>query len=179
MNQNSRRWNVYRLNTWSHNTLMIDGQQQLVAGSGQVTSVVKNGKTSTVTMDLSSLYSNASKVTRTGRMYANGRRYLLHDELSGVPSGKKVRWSMITKATPRIDGPCVTLQQNGKEIVLEQCGAQIGTWQAQPAKGPNIWDSENKDCTQLTFTVTAPSSGKVDMAVRFIVSKEPFMFIVK
>ncbi len=179
MTQNSRRWNVYRLNTWSHNVPMIDGQQQLVAGSGQVTSVTTSGKTSTVTMDLSSLYSNASKVTRTGRMYANGRRYLLHDELSGVRSGKKVRWSMITKATPRIDGPCVTLQQNGKEIVLEQCGAQIGTWQAQPAKGPNSWDSENKDCTQLTFTVTAPSSGKVDMAVRFIVSKEPFMFIVK
>jgi len=121
-----------------------------------------------VTMDLSTLYTNATSVTRSGTMALDGRRYLLRDVLRGVRRNGQVRWSMITKATPEIDGPHVILRQNGKELHLEQCGAQTGAWQAQPAQGPNSWDSPNAGCTQLTFTVAAPSSGTVDMAVRFI-----------
>jgi hypothetical protein len=64
----------------------------------------------------------------------------------------------------------VTLRQDGKELRLEQCGEQIGVWQAQPAEGPNSWDSANSGCTQLTFTVVAPASRKVEVAVRFVAS---------
>ena len=55
----------------------------------------------------------------------------------------------------------------GKVLFLDQDGAQRGAWQAQPAAGPNSWDSPNASCTQLSFTVTAPASGEVDIAVRF------------
>jgi len=168
MSQDSKRWWIYRLNTWSHNVPMIDGCQQRVKGSGTVTGVTTNGSGVCVTMDLSTLYTNATSVTRSGTMALDGRRYLLRDVLRGVRRNGQVRWSMITKATPEIDGPHVILRQNGKELHLEQCGAQTGAWQAQPAQGPNSWDSPNAGCTQLTFTVAAPSSGTVDMAVRFI-----------
>ena len=168
MSQDSKRWWIYRLNTWSHNVPMIDGCQQWVKGSGTVTGVTTNGSGVCVTMDLSTLYTNATSVTRSGTMALDGRRYLLRDVLRGVRRNGQVRWSMITKATPEIDGPRVILRQNGKSLRLEQCGAQTGAWQAQPAQGPNSWDSPNAGCTQLTFTVAAPSSGTVDMAVRFI-----------
>ena len=86
---------------------------------------------------------------------------------------------MITKATPEIDGPRVTLRQDGKELRMEQCGEQIGVWQAQSAAGPNSWDNPNSGCTQLYFTVAAPSSGTVDVAVRFIASEPPNMILLR
>ena len=83
---------------------------------------------------------------------------------------------MITKAAPQIDGPRVTLRQDGKVLFLEQDGAQRGTWQAQSAAGPNSWDNPNTGCTQLYFTVTAPSSGEVDVAVRFSTGDQTLIF---
>ncbi len=168
--QNSDRWKLFRLGTWSHNVPMIDGCQQWVKGSGAVTQVTEGPWGSRAVLDLSSLYTNATSVVRTGTMAADGRSYLLRDVISGVRQGGVVRWAMITKATPEIDGPRVTLRQDGKELRLEQCGEQIGVWQAQPAEGPNSWDSANSGCTQLTFTVVAPASRKVEVAVRFVAS---------
>ena len=104
---------------------------------------------------------------------------MLHDVLRGVRRNGQVRWAMITKAEPEIDGQRVVLRQAGKELRLEQCGAQKGAWQAQPAEGPNSWDSPNAGCTQLTFTVTAPSSGTVDMAVRFVTGEAPNMILLR
>ena len=94
----------------------------------------------------------------------------VQDTLRGVRRNGVVRWAMITKATPQIDGPRVTLRQDGKVLFLEQDGAQRGAWQAQPADGPNSWDSANSGCTQLTFTVTVPASRTVEVAVRFVAS---------
>ena len=179
MSQDSKRWWIYRLNTWSHNVPMIDGCQQWVKGCGTVTGVTTNGSGVCVTMNLSTLYTNATSVTRFGTMALDGRRYLLRDVLRGVRRNGQVRWSMITKATPEIDGPRVVLRQDGKELRLEQCGAQTGAWQARPAEGPNSWDSPNAGCTQLTFTVTAPSSGTVEMAVRFVTGEAPNMILLR
>ena len=170
MTQDSKRWWIYRLNTWGHNVPMIDGCQQWVKGAGAVTQVTSGTWGSRAVLDLSSLYTNATSVVRTGTMAADGRSYLLRDVISGVRQGGVVRWAMITKATPEIDGPRVTLRQDGKELRLEQCGEQIGVWQAQPAAGPNSWDSANSGCTQLTFTVVAPASRTVEVAVRFVAS---------
>jgi hypothetical protein len=170
MTQDSKRWWVFRLNTWSHNVPMIDGCQQWVKGAGTVTQVTSGTWGSRAVLDLSSLYTNATSVVRTGTMAADGRSYLLRDVISGVRQGGVVRWAMITKATPEIDGPRLTLRPDGKELRLEQCGEQIGVWQAQSAAGPNSWDNANAGCTQLTFTVIAPASRTVDMAVRFVAS---------
>ena len=167
MTQDSKRWWIYRLNTWGHNVPMIDGCQQWVKGSGAVTQVTEGPWGSRAVLDLSSLYTNATSVVRTGTMSAGGSMYRLQDSLRGVRRGGTVRWAMITKATPQIDGPRVTLRQDGKVFFLEQDGALQGAWQAQPAAGPNSWDSSNTGCTQLFFTVTAPASGEVDIAVRF------------
>ena len=179
MSQDSKRWWLYRLNTWSHNVPMIDGCQQWVKGSAQVTGVTTSADGSCATLDLSSLYTNATSVVRTGTMSDGGRRYLLRDVLRGVRRNGQVRWSMITKATPEIDGTRVMLRQGGEEVLLEQCGAQKGSWQAQPAEGPNSWDSANSGCTQLTFTVAAPASGTVDIAVCFVVGEVPNMIMLR
>ena len=168
--QNSDRWKLFRLGTWSHNVPMIDGCQQRVKGCAKVKEVKRDGAASVVTLDLSSLYTNATSVVRRGEMSASGRSYTLSDAFAGVRPGGKIRWAMMTRAEPTIEGDKVTLRQNGKSITLVQCGAQKGAWKIGNGQGHNKWDSPNPGCRQLKFTVPANADGTASIAVNFSIN---------
>jgi len=168
--QKSQRWKLFRLGTWSHNVPMIDGCQQRVQGSAKVREVKRDGAASVVTLDLSSLYKNATSVVRSGEMATSGRSYTLRDTFAGVRPGGAIRWAMMTRAEPTIEGDKVTLRQNGKSITLVQCGAQKGTWSVGNGQGPNKWDSPNPGCRQLMFTVQANADGTASIAVNFSIN---------
>lgn len=167
MRQDSQRWTIFRLGTFAHNVPMIDGCQQMVKGAAKVREVKREGAASVVTLDLSSLYTNATSVVRTGAMASDGRRYLMRDTFAGVRPGGSIRWAMMTRAEPTVDGSKVTLRQAGKTLLLEQCGAQKGEWTVGDGQGPNTWDSPNPGCRQLIFTTQATPDGTADLAVRF------------
>ena len=63
--------------------------------------------------------------------------------------------------------PFDELRQSGKTLTLTQCGAQKGEWTIGDGQGPNEWDSKNRGCRQLLFTVTATAEGTADIAVKF------------
>ena len=165
--QDSDRWKIFRLGTSSHNVPMIDGCQQWVKGSAKVKEVKRDGAASSVTLDLSSLYTNATSVIRRGAMAASGRSYTLRDTFAGVRPGGEIRWAMMTRAEPTVEGDKVTLRQNGKSITLVQRGAQKGAWAIGDGQGPNTWDSPNQGCRQLMFTVPAQPDGTADVCVEF------------
>ena len=166
MRQDSQRWTIFRLGTSSHNTLMLDGCQQWVKGAAKVVKVV-GAPVSEVTLDLSSLYTNATAVARRGTLAVDGRKYELKDVVKGFRPGGSVRWSMVTRAAATIDGAAVTLRQEGQTLRLAQTGRDRGAWSVAPAKGPNEWDSPNKGCTQLTFAVAADAQGEAKLGVTF------------
>ncbi len=169
--QDSDRWKLFRLGTSSHNVPMIDGCQQWVKGSAKVKDVLVTSAKSVVILDLSTLYTNATSVVRRGEMSALGRSYTLYDTFAGVRPGGEIRWSMMTRAEPTVDGDKVVLRQAGKSITLRQCsgqcGEQKGTWTIGDGQGPNTWDSPNPGCRQLMFTVPAKDDGTACIAVNF------------
>ena len=164
--QNADRWKIFRLSTWGHNVLMLDGCQQNVKGNAKFISVRKEPP-SEVALDLSSLYTNASQVVRSGRMSADGKSYVLTDSVKGFRPGGEVRWCMNTHAKAEVDGMALVLRQKGKTLRLVQTGRDVGEWRVAPAKGPNEWDSPNKGCSQLTFTVKADAAGEARLGVTF------------
>jgi hypothetical protein len=164
--QDADRWKIYRLGTWGHNVLMLDGCQQDVTGKATVVRV-RAEPPSEVALDLSSIYTNATEVLRGGRMSADGKSYVLNDIVRGFRPGGAVRWSMVTRAAAQVDGTAVVLKQEGQTLRLAQTGRDTGAWSVAPAKGPNEWDSPNKGCTQLTFTATADASGEARLGVTF------------
>ncbi|MGN0846427.1 MAG: heparinase II/III family protein, partial [Kiritimatiellia bacterium] len=168
MAQNSDRWRVYRLGTSSHNELMLDGCPQSVKGFAKVREVKAAAPTS-VELDLTSLYTNATQVLRRGVMAADGGSYELTDVVRGLRAGAPIRWAMVTRATPEIKGADLVLRQQGKTLRLAQTGAQVGAWAVAPAAGPNTWDSANKGCSQITFTVPMPAEGEARLGVAFTV----------
>jgi len=164
--QNSDRWKIFRLSTWGHNVLMLDGCQQDVKGSAKVV-CVRAEPPSEVALDLSTLYTNATEVLRDGKMSADGRSYVLHDVVRGFRPGGEVRWSMLTGAEAQVDGTAVVLKQKGQTMRLAQTGRDRGAWSVMPATGPNEWDSPNRGCSQLTFKVKADSTGEARLGVTF------------
>ena len=164
--QNSDRWKIFRLSTWGHNVLMLDGCQQDVKGSAKVVRV-RAEPPNEVALDLSTLYTNATEVLRDGKMSADGRSYVLHDVVRGFRPGGEVRWSMLTGAEAQVDGTAVVLKQKGQAMRLAQTGRDRGAWSMGPATGPNEWDSPNRGCSQLTFKVKADSTGEARLGVTF------------
>lgn len=166
--QNADRWKIFRLSTWGHNVLMLDGCQQNVKGNAKFVRVRKEPP-SEVELDLSSLYTNAAEVVRTGKMSADGRSYVLNDLVRGFRPGGEVRWCMNTRAEAKVDGRTLVLGQNGKTLRLVQTGRDVGEWMVSPAKGPNEWDSPNRGCLQIIFKVKADASGEARLGVTFTV----------
>ncbi len=164
--QNADRWKVYRLNNFSHNTLVIDGELQLAKGFAQVVSLTP-GADSKAVLDLTPLYPNAREVTRTGEMGADGRTYTLSDRVKGVKPGAPIRWAMMTRAkVAKKEGRKIVLEEAGRTLELEQIGGEW-EWEVEENPHPNEWDSENKGYRQIRFTVTAPASGTAGFGVKF------------
>ncbi len=168
MHQNSDRWKIYRLNTWSHNELMLDNCAQNVKGFGKVLEAREAEGALSAALDLTSLYTNATHVARRGVMAADGSRFEIRDVVRGLRAGAPIRWAMVTRAKAEVaaDGALV-LREKGETLRLVQTGALKGAWQIAPAKGPNTWDGENKGYLQVTFTVPMPATGEAALAVAF------------
>ena len=164
--QNADRWKVYRLNNFSHNTLVIDGELQLAKGFAHVVSLTP-GADSRAVLDLSPLYPSAREVVRTGEMGADGRTYTLSDRVKGVKPGAPIRWAMMTRAkVAKRDGKRLVLEEDGRTLELEQIGGEW-EWEVEENPHPNEWDSENKGYRQIRFTVPAPASGTAEFGVKF------------
>ncbi len=165
--QNSDRWRIFRLNNFSHNTLTIDGQLQLAKGKSRVLSVREKPE-SEVVLDLTPVYTHATKVIRTGTLLVSGA-YRLSDALEGVRPGAVVRWGMVTRATPEIARTgTLVLKEAGKQLSLTTLHDATTQWQtieiAQPC---HEWDSPNPGAVMVAFEAIAPASGKLSFSVLF------------
>ncbi|MDD4101642.1 MAG: heparinase II/III family protein [Kiritimatiellae bacterium] len=165
--QDSDRWKIFRLNNFSHNTLVIGGQLQLASGDAKVVSFIDGPETAAV-LDLTPVYTNASHVTRSGTLLPNGE-YRLTDTLRGLVPGTVVRWGMVTSAKPDTTRPStLLLRQKGKTLRLNALHSAETVWQTyEVAQPPNPWDSPNKGMVMVGFEAVAPASGQLDFKVLF------------
>ena len=165
--QDSTRWNVYRIGLSGHNTLMLDGRNQRVAGVVRA-KVVREGPASRVELDLSELYTNATKVVRVGEMLGEGGGYRLADRVEGLPAGAKVRWTVHTRAGVVRDGRDLLLSQPGVPVRLRLSSAGVGAeWTFAEAPHPNPWDTPNTGVTRICLERMMPTDGALDFDVTF------------
>lgn len=165
MSQDSDRWRIFRLGTASHNTLMIDGQDQRVDGKA---TLARTGTTFTV-MDLSSLYSTtAEKVQRGVHLFPDGRA-LIQDEIVLQRDGE-MRWAMLTAAAVTPGGATAQLEQDGRTLSLHVLCPQATETQVFVTEPPPAeYDSPNPGTCMVGFTV----SGRAGKALRLAVLLDP------
>lgn len=152
------RWDYLRLTNLSHNTLVIAGKLQSTPKKG--CPILKDAEP--LAIDLSSAYNaQADKVVRFTHWDAKSGAVKLHDEIDG-PAGP-VRWAIVTKALPRIEGERLILEEEGKRLILIRHDASGGAWEEYSLKPATEREQQNKGFHLLGFT--APPAEKLRLEV--------------
>lgn len=173
------RWDYLRLTNLSHNTLVIAGKLQatpregcpIIHGIEPVTkrdtsqfanSAVHRPGTLGATIDLSTAYGpQADKVYRTARWQEKDGSVNLLDYIES-PAGP-VRWAIVTKASPKIEGDRLILEESGKRLVLTRHDKSGGAWEEYSLKPATGREQQNKGFHLIGFTV--PPAEKLSLEV--------------
>lgn len=157
-----KRWDYYRLQNRSHNTLEIDGKLQ--NPKAKPCPLVKSdlGGKPTATFDLGPVYPHcAASVTRMAALDPKTGETIVRDEVEGA-SGPIV-WRAFTRADIETEGATAVLRKDGKSIRL-RCQEGGAKWRVGSAKPPTAEENPNKGYRALELEV--PASGKVVISVR-------------
>jgi hypothetical protein len=165
--QNADRWKIFRLNNFSHNTLVIDDQLQVTSGNAPIEAFSDNPEKPYSIVNMTGVYRGQADSLRRGVALLPTHEVLIQDELSGLRSGSRVRWGMVTTGTPNDLGKnrCI-LHQNGQRLTLtllapeKTISSQIDT-----AKPRHDWDSPNPGTRMIAFEMRAPKSGQLTIVV--------------
>jgi hypothetical protein len=166
--QDSDRWTIFRQQNHGHNTLVIDDKLQTVEGKAEVISFSGDPKFPHTVVDLSPVYKGQAESIHRGVALLPSREVLIQDELTGLKRGSRVRWAMITPATPgKPDGSQIKLRKEDASMSLNiRSAGKSPSWRIiDTSKPQNEWDSANKGTRTIAFETTAPASGKLTIAV--------------
>ncbi|MFN3240624.1 MAG: heparinase II/III family protein [Planctomycetota bacterium] len=152
--QGSQRWTVFRLNSLSHNTLVVDGARQRVQGRGELLAFAADGPMPHTIVDLAAAYRGQLDGPRRG-VGLLGEAVVVQDEFTTLDRPTTtVRWGMVTEAEVTLDGSTAVLQQDGKRLVarvLAPAGAAWKVYDTATPKAPH--DAPNPGTCMLGFEV--------------------------
>ncbi|QJE95471.1 heparinase II/III domain-containing protein [Luteolibacter luteus] len=156
------RWDYLRLTNFSHSTLVIAGKLQSTPKQG--CPLLKSASADEVAIDLTPAYAaQADQVTRSARFQASDDGASLTDLVEN-PAGP-VRWAIVTKASPKIDGERLILEEAGKRLVLTRLDKSGGVWEEYSLKPATEREQQNKGFHLMGFT--APPAEKLCLEVNW------------
>lgn len=161
-----QRWDYFRLNTQSHNTLVVDGKDQDPKAKAPVVAYRSTPSRAYAVADLTAAYAPAVRTARRGVALIDSRRVLVEDEVAPARPGR-LAWQMLTRAKVAADGARATLTQKGATLtarILEPKGA---TFEVRGANPPPP-QRQNPGALLLTVNVSLE-----DQPVRIAVLLEP------
>ena len=164
--QDSERWSVFRINNLSHNTLVVDGQHQVVSGNAPITEFKSRAKRARASVDMSSVYAGQLKsALRTASL--KGRTVKIEDELTAPDNDVVVRWGMATNATVSLEGTGVAvLRQDDKELTLrvvapDTAKIEIIDMETPPAS----YDAKNENTRMVAFSVPVKANKRTELRI--------------
>jgi hypothetical protein len=172
-NQNSQRWEVFRLNNLAHNTLSFDGQLMNAKGYAKIDSWSDSKSDMMAVTDLSDMYEGQVASVKRGISIRDERWIIVRDEVRTGDKPAKMRWNLLTSATVKvIDGKTVEFTQNGKKMLLlfeTRSNIEIKTWPTTPT---HDYDAPNPNTQFVGFEVTIPSDSAESFNAIFSPSTE-------
>jgi hypothetical protein len=148
------RFTYYRLRTESHNTVLIDGQNQDVQAKAPMT--MNNGM---VTVDLSAAYpGRVTKFIRTVQLSNRGQA-IIRDEIEG-PQPVDVLWGMVTDARTTIDRATARLEKGSAALQAKILSPKRAVFDLVSTTPSNPQENPNKGTQKLVVRL----KGKVKTA---------------
>lgn len=159
-----KRWDYYRLQNRSHNTLEIGGRLQNPKSKPcPLLSTSRSGPILEAAFDLSDAYKDAAaKVIRKCAFDSRTGSVLISDEIE-APTGTVV-WRAVTDASPEVRGKEVLLSKNGKSVTLRLRSAQ-GDWSISDAKPPTPEENPNKGFKVISLTLPQAASAGIRVEI--------------
>lgn len=160
-----QRFDYFRLQNLSHNTLVIDGKlQHPKAKPCPLTPIQTRGATAATTIDLAHAYrGQCEQATRALAFDATARAITFTDHVV-APAGP-VRWQALTDAKVTLAGPVATLEMNGHRLILTCANAALG-WKVADATAPTKAEKANPN--KQVLSLEAPAAAEVTLTVRIV-----------
>ena len=166
--QASQRWQVFRLNNRTHNTLTIDGQLHRVDGEARIVGFSDAAENPYALLDLTPVFAGQASRVRRGFRMRHEQEVLVQDELGGLKPGADVRWAMATGAEVSIEdgGARAILSEHGRRFevrLLAPTAAKLDVLAAAPPD--DGFNAPNPGRRLLVVHAAAPADGTVTIAV--------------
>lgn len=149
--QDAERWTVFRMNTYSHNVLIVDGEQQRVDGYANIDKTSSGEVFQFAVSDISSVYNGQLHSAKRGVGNIDGAYSIIRDELTTLDKHTKVRWNMLTPAKVELLSKEAKLTKDGKVLYLKVQGPknlEMKTWSTAPT---NDYDEQNPGTILVGF----------------------------
>jgi hypothetical protein len=163
--QDAQRWTIFRMNTFSHNVLIFDNQQQRVDGYAKIDRYADTENFSFAVSDISSIYRGQVKKVVRGVAVKNKEYVIVRDEIETLDKTTMLRWNMVTPAMVELLENGANFEVNGKRLILKVQGPgnlQMKSWSAQP---DNEYDAENPGMILVGFECEIPANTKENFEV--------------
>ena len=119
--EGGQRFTYYRNTSFSHSVPLINGNQQLVAGTANMIKTSVNTAEPFAVIDLTEAYKkDALKVWRGLKIVGNRRAVLIRDEFT-LPEKGSITWAIVTDADIKLKGNTAELTLEGKKMIATIC----------------------------------------------------------
>ncbi len=161
--QDGERWKVFRLNSFSHNTLTLDGSLHNAKGLARLVEARPDG----AVIDLLPVLLPGQATGARRRVRVEDDAIVLEDELEGLRPGTPVRWAMATEARIRLDGSRAHLEQDGKSLLAAFAPAALRLEDISIERPEGDWNAPNPGRRMLAAHGVADAGGRLRIEARF------------
>jgi len=162
--QGAGRWNVFRLNNFSHNTLTINGLHHCVNGHAVITHFSDKDDLG-ATVDLSAVFAGQAESVIRSFAFRDGH-IAIFDDIAGLQPGDIIRWAMVTRAGVAVYGDHAILSEDGRQLTAGLASSVDALFEVISAEPPdNGYDAPNPGYRLLVIDLEAPASGRIELTV--------------
>lgn len=153
LSEGGGRWNYFRLNTKSHNTLVLNKDNQRAKAKAKIVDFQISADESTGLLDLSEAYvPHARSVFRTIKLIKDSG-ISIQDTITWEGSQKLVQWQMLTDAQIMLSGRKAELRKGGKTIYATLLQPEDAVFEVISAERAEP-EAHNKGFKQLIVKIT-------------------------
>ncbi|HWA26609.1 MAG TPA: heparinase II/III family protein [Lacunisphaera sp.] len=166
----SPRWQYFRLNNRSHNTLTPANVLQSPDADGRIIAFGSTPARAFAVADLSSAYPAQARRFQRGVALLDRSRVLVQDEVTGLKTGVPLTWRMLTPATVALAGRQATLTRNGRTLRVEILSPETARFATRPATPPTVVEEQNAGITELVAEVPAKTGEESDVRIAVLLT---------
>jgi hypothetical protein len=167
--QDGDRWTMFRLGSFSHNILTVNGEHQRVTGKAPIVRSEGPPEQRTV-VDLSPVYEGQlASAVRDMQLVGKGH-VVLTDRVKAPEEGEsvRIRWAMMTRAEAEFPEPGrALLHRKGKTLEVTLEGPGNSAWQVKDARPDRDWEMANEGVRVLYVEAEVPAGEEAAFRVQF------------